>query len=31
MIILCPHCQAKNRVPEEKLEAGPACGHCHSA
>lgn len=31
MIIVCPHCQAKNRVPEEKLEAGPACGQCHSA
>lgn len=29
MIIICPSCQAKNRVPEDKLSASPACGQCH--
>ncbi|OTG89369.1 thioredoxin TrxC [Acinetobacter sp. ANC 3813] len=29
MIVVCPSCNAKNRVPEEKLSAGPACGQCH--
>ncbi|QIC66334.1 thioredoxin TrxC [Acinetobacter schindleri] len=29
MIIVCPSCQAKNRVPEDKLTASPACGQCH--
>ena len=28
MIVVCPSCSAKNRVPEEKLEAQPACGQC---
>lgn len=31
MIIVCPECLAKNRVPEEKLTANPACGQCHQA
>ena len=31
MIIVCPSCQAKNRVPEDKLEANPSCGQCQSA
>ncbi|MCL6231839.1 thioredoxin TrxC [Acinetobacter amyesii] len=31
MIVVCPECGAKNRVPEEKLEFGPACGQCHQA
>ncbi|WP_180172367.1 thioredoxin TrxC [Acinetobacter sp. YH12023] len=31
MIVVCPKCGAKNRVPEEKLEVGPACGQCHQA
>ncbi len=31
MIIVCPECQAKNRVPEDKLTANPACGQCHQA
>ncbi|QXW26403.1 thioredoxin TrxC [Acinetobacter johnsonii] len=30
MIIVCPACSAKNRVPEDKLSASPACGQCHS-
>lgn len=29
MIIVCPACGAKNRVPEDKLQAQPACGQCH--
>ncbi len=31
MILVCPSCQAKNRVPEDKLSAQPACGQCQSA
>ncbi len=31
MIVVCPECGAKNRVPEEKLSVGPACGQCHQA
>ncbi|MEQ1299235.1 thioredoxin TrxC [Acinetobacter soli] len=30
MIVVCPSCGAKNRVPEEKLSADPQCGHCHA-
>jgi thioredoxin 2 len=26
--IVCPHCDAVNRVPAEKLGAQPACGKC---
>lgn len=29
MIIVCPACGAKNRVPEDKLTAQPSCGQCH--
>lgn len=29
MIVVCPSCLAKNRVPEEKLAAQPHCGQCH--
>lgn len=31
MIIVCPECGAKNRVPEDKLSANLACGQCHQA
>ena len=31
MIIVCPACGAKNRVPDEKLDAQPTCGQCHQA
>ena len=31
MIIVCPTCMAKNRVPEEKLNANPSYGQCHAA
>jgi thioredoxin 2 len=26
--IVCPHCNAVNRVPSAKLDAGPKCGKC---
>ena len=26
--IPCPHCGAINRIPAERLEAGPSCGKC---
>jgi thioredoxin 2 len=29
-IIACPACNTLNRVPREKLEAGPKCGQCKS-
>lgn len=28
MLIICPSCQSKNRVPVEKLAAHPVCGRC---
>src|SRR5690606_11684962 len=31
MIIVCPECQAKNRVPEDQLTANRASGQCHQA
>ena len=31
MIIVCPNCSAKNRVPEDKLSAQPSCGQCQGA
>lgn len=27
--IVCPHCQAVNRLPAERLGAAPDCGQCH--
>jgi len=27
--LVCPHCQAVNRVPAERLSAAPTCGRCH--
>ncbi len=29
--IVCPHCNAVNRVPAEKLADGPTCGQCGQA
>jgi thioredoxin 2 len=29
--IVCPHCDAVNRVPGEKLNAAPTCGKCKQA
>lgn len=28
MEIICSHCKATNRVPDERLQDGPACGAC---
>ena len=28
MLIVCPHCLTTNRVPEERLQEAPTCGHC---
>ncbi len=30
MIVVCSECDAKNRVPQEKLSAQPQCGQCHA-
>jgi thioredoxin 2 len=27
--IACPHCLTRNRVPDDRLDDGPRCGHCH--
>jgi len=29
--VVCPHCNAINEVPEERLGDGPMCGKCHKA
>ncbi|GAB3037210.1 thioredoxin TrxC [Oleiagrimonas citrea] len=29
--IVCPHCEAINRVPADRLDAAPTCGRCHEA
>jgi thioredoxin 2 len=29
MQIACPHCLARNRVPDERLDDAPNCGNCH--
>ena len=29
--IVCPACDAVNRVPQDRLAAGPKCGKCHGA
>lgn len=29
MHVVCPNCQAVNRVPEERLMHDPECGRCH--
>ena len=31
LIIACPHCNARNRVPPERLAEAPACGQCHAS
>ncbi|WP_379655013.1 thioredoxin TrxC [Pseudoxanthomonas sp. UC19_8] len=31
LLIACPHCQARNRVPAERLGEAPTCGRCHQA
>ncbi|HEX5489233.1 MAG TPA: thioredoxin TrxC [Rhodanobacteraceae bacterium] len=27
--VVCPHCEAVNRVPPDRLGAAPTCGRCH--
>lgn len=27
--LVCPHCNAVNRVPQARLNEGPNCGQCH--
>ncbi|HEX5960554.1 MAG TPA: thioredoxin TrxC [Rhodanobacteraceae bacterium] len=27
--VVCPHCEAVNRLPPERLDAAPVCGKCH--
>ena len=29
--VVCPHCDAVNRLPESRLAANPNCGRCHQA
>lgn len=29
--VVCPHCEAINRVPAERLAHAPLCGRCHRA
>ena len=31
MILVCPSCGAKNRIPEDKIASSPTCGQCHQA
>ena len=28
--IVCPACNAVNRIPADKLNAAPKCGKCHN-
>ena len=29
MHVVCPHCEAINRIPEDRMEHAPKCGQCH--
>jgi thioredoxin 2 len=29
--VVCPHCSAVNRIPDQRLEQKPNCGNCHQA
>jgi len=31
MLFTCPHCQTKNRVPDERAAQDPVCGKCGQA
>jgi thioredoxin 2 len=31
LLIACPHCHARNRVPAQRLSESPTCGRCHQA
>lgn len=28
MLLACPHCGTRNRVPDDRLADDPSCGHC---
>ena len=30
VLVACPHCNARNRVPPARLAEAPACGQCHA-
>ncbi|MBN8263278.1 MAG: thioredoxin TrxC [Xanthomonadales bacterium] len=30
VLVACPHCNARNRVPPARLAEVPACGQCHA-
>jgi thioredoxin 2 len=29
--VVCPHCDARNRLPPQRLGEAPTCGRCHKA
>jgi thioredoxin 2 len=29
--LVCPHCEAVNRVPQDRLREAPSCGKCRRA
>ncbi len=29
IVVACPHCNARNRVPQARLTEAPNCGQCH--
>ncbi len=29
--VVCPHCDAVNRIPKARLGSGPHCGKCHTS
>ncbi|WCE03042.1 thioredoxin TrxC [Pseudoxanthomonas sp. JBR18] len=31
LLVACPHCHARNRVPAARLAQAPTCGRCHQA
>ena len=31
LLIACPHCHSRNRVPVERLEQSPRCGRCQQS
>ena len=31
MLLVCPHCGTRNRVPDERLTENPSCGRCGEA
>ncbi len=29
LVVACPHCHTRNRIPRARLREAPVCGHCH--